>query len=352
MKESMKKILIIRPTAIGDIVMASPMLRTLRNAWPDAHIAWLAEPSVVDLLRPNPLLNEIIQWPKSRCKALAKQGRLIRFALEMKKVADKMRRGRFDLALDAQGLFRSRFLAWLSRAPERIGFQSGEPGEWLMTSVISRGPRNDRMSSEYHYMMEALGLEPGEFRPELRASGEDERRARRKLDSAGVGAAYAVIAPFTTRPWKHWVDRRWGELVGEVEKRFDLPVVLLGGPGDVSRGGEIRALAGSGLRDLTGKTTLGESASVIENASLVMGVDTGLTHMGVAFRRPTVAIFGATCPYLYTSSDNTVVVYNEMHCSPCRRSPTCSAPYPCMESVSVEQALAAVDSLLGKRHAR
>ncbi|MCP4690383.1 MAG: glycosyltransferase family 9 protein [Desulfobacterales bacterium] len=343
----MKRILIIRPTAIGDIVMASPMLRTLRDAWPGAYIAWLAEPSVGDLLREHPLLDEIIYWPKARCKALAKKGRLIQLAREMKKVRDKMRRGRFDLAIDAQGLFRSRFLAWLSKAPERIGFQSGEPGEWLMTNVISRGPKNQRMSSEYRYLMEELGLSPGAFHPEIHAPETDARSARGKLDAMGVGAAYAVISPFTTRPWKHWLDDRWAELADRIERRRGLPVVMLGGPGDVSRGKVIRDLAGTDLYDLTGKTTLGESVSVIEKATLVMGVDTGLTHMGLAFRRPTIAIFGATRPYLYTPGDNTVILYNHLPCSPCRRRPTCAAlPYPCMDSIRVEQALAAVDSLL------
>ncbi len=348
----MKRILIIRPTAIGDIVMASPMIRTLRDAWPGAHIAWLAEPSVGDLLRCNPLLDEIIYWSKSKCKALAKKGRLIQFTLEMKRVADDMRRGRFDLAIDAQGLFRSRFLAWLSRAPARIGFQSSEPGEWLMTQVIPRGPKNRRMSSEYRYLMEVLGLAPGDFRPDLRVGEADEQSARLKLDAMGVGAAYAVICPFTTRPWKHWLDQRWAELSDEIEKQLHLPVVLLGGPGDVARGEEIRADAGSGLHDATGKTTLGESACLIKNADLVMGVDTGLTHMGVAFRRPTIALFGATCPYIYTTSDNTVVLYNEWHCSPCRRRPTCSDLYPCMGSIGVDHVLSAVDSLLAKGKGR
>ncbi len=348
----MKRILIIRPTAIGDIVMASPMIRTIRDGWPGAHIAWLAEPSVSDLLRHNPLLDEIIYWSKAKCKALAKQGRMLRFTLEMKRAADAMRRGRFDLAIDAQGLFRSRFLAWLSRAPERIGFKSGEPGEWLMTKVIPRGPKNQRMSSEYHYLMERLGLAPGDFRPDLRVGEADERSARLKLEDMGVGAAYAVICPFTTRPWKHWLDQRWAALSDEVEERFRLPVVLLGGPGDVSRGGAIRSLARGGLHDATGKTTLGESAAVIGNAALVMGVDTGLTHMGVALRRPTIAIFGATCPYLHTPGDNTVVLYNKQPCSPCRRSPTCSGLYTCMSSIGVEDALSEIDSLLAREETR
>ncbi len=345
MTTPMKRILIIRPTAIGDIVMASPMIRTLRKAWPDGHIAWLAEPSVGDLLRHHPSVDEIIFWPKARCKALAKQGRLIQFTLEMKRVADAMRRGRFDLAIDAQGLFRSRFLAWLSRAPERIGFQSGEPGEWLMTRVIPRGPNNRRMSSEYHYLMEELGLDPGDFRPDLRVGEADERSARRKLDAMGVGAGYAVICPFTTRPWKHWLDQRWAALSDEIETRLHLPVVLLGGPDDVARANLIGALARGDLHDATGETTLGESVGVIKNAALVLGVDTGLTHMGVALRRPTVAIFGATCPYLHTTSDNTAVLYNQWRCSPCRRRPTCSGLYPCMESIDVDQALEAIDSL-------
>jgi len=82
-----------------------------------------------------------------------------------------------------------------------------------------------------------------------------------------------------------------------------------------------------------------QSAAVIKNAALMIGVDTGLTHMGTAFMRPTVALFGSTCPYLITASPATRVLYHPFPCSPCRRSPTCSGEFPCMADITVAEVM-------------
>ena len=107
----MKRILIIRPSAIGDIVMASPMIRVLRNAWPQGHIAWLADTSVRGLLDGHPALDEVIYWSKEDWRRLMKTLRLLRLRSEVVSFARDLRKRRFDIALDGQGLFRSRLLA-------------------------------------------------------------------------------------------------------------------------------------------------------------------------------------------------------------------------------------------------
>ena len=75
----------------------------------------------------------------------------------------------------------------------------------------------------------------------------------------------------------------------------------------------------------------------------MIGVDTGLTHLGTAFKCPTVALFGATCPYLRTPSPKTVVVYNAQACAPCKRKMSCAGRYDCMKAITVEQVLGAVN---------
>ena len=90
-------------------------------------------------------------------------------------------------------------------------------------------------------------------------------------------------------------------------------------------------------------------AALIESARLLVGVDTGLTHMGTAFEIPTVAIFGSTCPYLKTDSPRTAILYKNLECSPCRRHPTCGGAYTCMRLVTVNEVMAEARRLLGKR---
>lgn len=337
----MKRILIIRPSAVGDIVMASPMIRTLRRGFPDARIVWLAEPAMADLLH-HPELDGVIFWDKARWRRLWKKGRLGALLQEIRSLRRKLRSERFDLALDAQGLLRSRALAWLSGAARRVGFDSREPGRFLMTEIIPRGPGAEKMSSEYRHMMTTLGLPIDGFFPELAVKADDADAMADRLRSFGINEKYAVICPFTTRPQKHWFADRWTELAQKVPKRMGLPVVMLGGPNDVPAARSIAKSAGNGLCDMAGQTTLGQSMAALQKAGLIIGVDTGLTHMGTAFGRPTVALFGATRPYLSTERDTTAVIYHPRECSPCRRRPTCSAKFDCMAAISVDEVLTTI----------
>jgi heptosyltransferase I len=342
----MKSVLIIRPSAIGDVVMASPMIRVLRDSYPDAHIAWLAEPSVRELLRHNKKLDEVMIWQKGRWKELFAGRSFLQLKREISRFADELRSRDFDIALDVQGLLRSRWFAWLSRAGQRIGFESKEPGEFLMTKILSRGIHSGMMGSEYRHIMVELGLAPEEFRPDISLSQEDDGAGIEMVKGADISGRYAVFAPFTTRPQKHWFEDRWADLAALIDRRLGLPVVLLGGRGDTERAEEIRLKAPKNLFDFTGKTTLTQGAAIIKNSSLLIGVDTGLTHMGAAFDRPTVALFGATCPYLHTAGKKTRVIYNPIACSPCRRSPVCHGDFTCMKSITVNRVMDEAMNLL------
>ncbi len=338
------RILIIRPSALGDIVMASPLLRALRNAWPEAYIAWLVEPPAAELLRHHPDLDEIILWRKSEWRKLSRNRQYPALLREVRSLATELRTRRFDLALDAVGLLKSRFLARLSGARRRIGFASREPGAFLMTDIISRGPEKRTMSSEYRYMAQALGVDPGDFHPCLTLAAEDETAAR-QIRQARKLERYAVFAPFTTRAQKHWFEERWAELTSRVQSRFGLTPVLLGGPGDKDAALRITE-AGGGSENLVGVTSIGETAALIRSCSLLVGVDTGLTHMGTAFSRPTLALFGATCPYLETPSPHTRVLYDPLPCSPCKRSPSCQGEFSCMRALTVDRVMQAAEELL------
>lgn len=342
----MNSILIIRPSAIGDIVMASPMLRVLRRHYPDAYIAWLVEPPYVDILRHNIRLNETIVWNKKEWRDLLKKRRFFLLWRRISEFSRQLRKRRFDLVIDAQGLLRSRLLAWISCAKDRVGFESKEPGRFLMTKVISRGSHTGLMGSEYAHMMEALGLAPGDFHPEICINSEDETTVRGMLKQQRI-ERYVVLAPFTTRPQKHWITGRWAELAESVMVDFRLPVILLGGKADLKSATFIKETAKGHIFNLAGQTTLGQSAAIIKGALLLIGVDTGLTHMGAAFDTPTIALFGATCPYVYTSGQNTSVIYNRMICSPCRRRPVCNGDFTCMKSIETEQVLDVAKKILG-----
>ncbi len=350
MDKTAQTILIIRTSAMGDIVMASPLIRGLKQRFPKARLLWLVEPAFAKLLQEHPLLDGVILFDKSRWRMLLKQGKLLVLLGEIRELHNHLRQEAVDMVLDVQGLLRTRLLARLSGADERIGLISKEPGQFLMTCMVPKGGDGRRMGSEYCHLLEVLGGQAGGCQPEVYIANADQVGAQEHLTNAGVVVPYAVFAPFTTRPQKHWFDDRWAELACVLGSRLGLRSVLLGGPADTDRAERIVAATEGYAVNMAGGLALMQSAAVLSRAALVIGVDTGLVHMGTAFRRPTLALFGATRPYLETASPLTRVLYHRLPCSPCRRSPSCEGNFDCMQALTVAEVMQAAERICQVRH--
>lgn len=334
------RILIVRTSAIGDIVFASPIAAVLRQAYPDAHIAWLAEPGLGALVAPDPAVDEVLVWPKAEWQRLWREHRFGALWRAVREFRRELSAHRFDLALDLQGLMKSGLVTWLSGATRRVGLGSREGSRWLMTEVVPAGGEVARISSEYRFLAEQLGLPAGAFVPCLHADTGAEARALAVLAEQGLQPGrYAVLAPFTTRPQKHWFEDAWQALAPQLNDALGLVPVILGGPADTAAAARI-AQPASGIVNLVGATRLAEAAALVKHAALVIGVDTGLTHMGIGFERPTVAIFGSTRPYLDTGRANARVIWLGLECSPCRRRPTCGGAFTCLREITPERVMA------------
>ena len=254
--------------------------------------------------------------------------------------------------LDRQGLLRGGLPAWLTGARVRIGLGSREASQWLMTRVVPRGGDPDGIGSEYRFLAEQLGLPLAGFAMALVPGEADRAFARALIEQEGLADGYVVFCPFTTRPQKHWFEDRWSRLAAELQRVQGWRVLMLGGPGDREAGARIQSLVGAdpdpgqGLINLTGRTSLLQAAALIDGSRLVIGVDTGLSHMGIAFGRPSLLLFGSTCPYLKTGRDTARVLYHPRPCSPCKRRPTCQGAFDCMRDLGVAEVLAAARGLL------
>lgn len=365
-----RRILIVRLSAIGDVVFSSPLIEALRRTWPEAHISWLVEPPAAPLLQHNSSLSAVIIWPKSHWQRLFKSWQWWTLLTEMRQFRRHLQAQQFDLVLDIQGLLKSAILASWTKAPRRIGLHSGEPTRWFLSDVLPKNPDNRRIGSEYLGFAQAIGLAVDDFQMHIAL----DEGAKAKREQIGADGPYVVICPFTTRPQKHWLAGHWSNLAAALHAR-GMRVVMLGGPADVAAAeailvpavdsavtngqgsGEVLAssasLAGnlsarpvSAIESLVGETRLLETAAVISGAQLLIGVDTGLTHMGIAFAVPTVALFGSTCPYTDTTRDNARVIYDALDCSPCRRSPTCGGRFECMSGITPARVLEEVSEVL------
>ncbi len=324
--------------------MASPLIGAFKRSMPGSRISWLVEETSKAVLEGNQDLDEVIVWPRNRWRELLHQNRYATFVKEFYRFYKDLRERAFDLAIDAQGLFRSGLWVYLSGAPERVGIGSKEGSRFLMTQVIDRGSASDRISSQYLLLAEALGLGVGDFRMEL-ALTEDAQKYGQRFSST-IDTDYVAFCPFTTRPQKHWLEESWRKLSDLFTQQMEMAVVMLGGPADSQAAERIMPLESSRLVNLTGKTSLQEAAAILDQAALVIGVDTGLTHMGFALGVPTIALFGATRPYLDTGGPQGTVIYHPHECSPCRRSPTCDGDFTCMKAITTDEVIETARGLL------
>jgi heptosyltransferase I len=346
-REAPRGVLVIRLSAIGDLVMASPLAASLKSTWPGARLTWLVEDSCEQVIAGHPAVDRVLVWPRRRWKGLARRGRWLALLREARAFVRELRgAGPYDLALDAQGLAKSGVMALLSGARERVGLGSREGSGLLMTRVVGREGANDRIGSQYLLMAQELGLVTTGFLPHLEVGPRDAASADGVLAGAGVSGPYATLFPFTTRPQKHWLAKRWVEVASHLLARGLTPVIL-GGPGDEEEAELLAASCAKGTVSLAGKTSIKQAAGVIARARLAVGVDTGLTHMGVALATPTVALFLSTRPYLDTGGRPAVILHHPLPCSPCRRRPTCEGRFECQQALTAEEVTAAADRLLG-----
>ncbi len=341
-----QRILIVRLSAIGDVVFSSPLIAALKRRYPCAEISWLVEPPAAPLLQANTKLKEVILWDKNAWKRLWNERKYFALLKAVLAFRRDLRQRRFDMVLDVQGLMKSALLARLTGARQRVGFVAKEKTGWLLTRRLQKREDTTRISSEYRGFAEDIGLPVEPFDMEVALSREDRQLA---ADELAIGP-YAVIAPFTTRPQKHWFDEHWFELAERIDREFGLRILMLGGPGDTAHA--IRLANGSVVKSKVGALSLRASAALISRASLVIGVDTGLTHMGIAFDVPTVALFGSTCPYRDTTRNNARVIYHQLACSPCRRRPTCEGRFDCLREITPDEVMAICRNLPGVKGRR
>lgn len=276
----------IRPSALGDVCRSVPLLVSLRRAYPNAEIDWLVQDSFVDAIRAHPALTSAVPFARGtlgRELRTAKLGTLRAFIKQL-------RSRRYDVVIDAQGLARSGFFAWVTRAPVRVGHADARELGWLMV--------NRRVSSDQTHtvdrmldLLSALDVEPvRDLR--LHCTQEDRATAEQRFGETHP----VVLAPTSRWPAKRWPADRWALLADRLLAQGVGPLAVVGGPGEESQCAALLECARSreGIVDLVGATSVGQLMATIERSRLVIANDSAALHMAVGFDRPLVGLFGPT----------------------------------------------------------
>ncbi len=298
-----RRVLIVKPSAIGDVVHALPVLNLIRRRWPAAHVSWLVTPACAGLLDGHPQLDEVIRFDRRR---FGHAWRSPSSAAALAAFHADLRRRHFDLVIDLQGLFRSGWLGWSTGAGVRVGTSTDREFGWAFaTHVAPVGGRDRHAVDRYLSVADFLGLGggPAEF---VFPTDDADRAAVAPLLPAGPFAAFLPASNWDT---KRWPAERFAELVGPLRDSFGLASVVAGG----TDAGEV-----AGASSVAGRTTLRQLVAVLERASLVVAGDTGPMHVAAALGRPLVTVFGPTDPARtgpYGRAGS--VVRLDLPCSPC-----------------------------------
>jgi lipopolysaccharide heptosyltransferase I len=345
------RILLIKPSSLGDIVHALPVLSGLRQRYPQAEIAWLAGSPYVTLLRAHPALNEVIPFDRRRYGMV---GRDLRVSVHFADFLHKLWSRRFDLAIDLQGLLRSGLLALASGARFRIGFANARELGWLFyTHRIPPGSSDSHAVDKNYRVAEALGFAqlPKDFALHLPPGTEE--RASAILEQAGLAQRpYAVLVPAARWQTKRWPTENFARLADAAAQRLGLAVVLIGAAAEAELCYQVQRRAATGLINLAGKSTLPELVAVVKAAQVVVTNDSGPMHVAAAMDRPVVALFGPTNPTRtgpYSAAAR--VIRKPLPCSPCylRRLSQCPHKHHCLRQIGVEEVFGQIAELVGRQ---
>lgn len=344
------KILIVKLSAIGDVLHTLPALCALRRHWPRARIDWVVEAAAADLLRGHPDLDRlIVSRRRAWFRGLGDRGRRQAAVDGMRRFVAALRRTRYDLVLDFQALLKSALVVALARGRSRVGFDRGLAHMEHSYHVLDR--RIAPPSMEVHaldrnlVMIRALGVPVRRVEYRLTPGPPAERAVDRLLEGLDRRRGPLVaVNPVAQWPTKLWPEERFAALADRLGARYDAQVVFTGGPGDRGVVGRIAAAMGRPAHDLVGRTSLRELAALYRRARCVISTDTGPMHLAAAVGTPTVALFGPTAPWRTgPHGPGHQVLRAPAPCAPCfkRRCPSGG----CMDRIPVDRVMDAVARL-------
>ena len=332
--DEVRRLLLIKPSSLGDIVHALPTLAALKSLYPRAAVSWVVKRQWAGLVERAQGVDEVI----------AVAGGLRGWLSQVPRI----RAARFDLVVDLQGLFRSGALAWLSGCSRRVGLASGREGSpWLYTErvPVPAGPLH--AVDRYLLVAAALGaprMESPVFR--FRDRPEDEHAVEQLLRQQGVPRDRPWLAMNVSARWltKRWPAAHFAEAADALMRDGLGPVVFIGGPAERPESEGVRAMMRTTAVDLTGQTAVGLLPTLLRQAAVLITNDSGPMHIAASVGTPVVALFGPTDP-LRTGpyGHGHSILTHDVECRPClSRQCRHSVFMACLSGIAPEQVVRAV----------
>lgn len=349
------KVLLVRLRLIGDVIFTTPLIRALRRRYPDARLTYVVEPAAAPVIRDNPHLDEIVVVPFRRGL-----GRLV----DDVRIGWRLRRERFDVAVDLHGGPRSAWLTWASGAPTRIGYTI-RGRSWMYTHVVPRAPDlTPRHSVRNQWdLLQPLGLaacDPSRDAVEMAEDASAAARVGERLRSIGIGPDNPVVVIHVSagNPFRRWPAESFEALAVRLARRDPTRrVVLSSGPSDWPAAQRIAENARAQLGPLAsampniGEFSIAELRALVARAAVYIGGDSGPAHVAATTTTPIVLLLGPTLPARsHPWRDprwlSETVDVGPLPCRPCHQRTCEPGDFRCLQRITPDQVVAAAERAL------
>lgn len=330
----MERILLIRLSSLGDIVLTTPAIRAVRSHYPNAYIAMLVAQQSADVLLENPHLNEIIQFNR-----LAKD----KDTREMFRILRILRQRQFTLTLDLQRKFRTELLMYLSGASERVG-------KGRLCTIRVPDPIEKHATERYFDVLHAAGIPAEDRQLKIHLSDAERTKATVTLENIGIKETQLKVGLFPGAGWKlrEWMPERFASIGDKLVQDYDAQVIVFGGPNEVKLVDNVCELMQEHVFHFAGILGIRELTACIEKCNLFLTNDTGPMHIASAVRTPTVALFGPGNHIRFQPlGERDMTIRHDVPCNPCKQFTDRCKNNICMKKITVDEVWTTICRILG-----
>jgi heptosyltransferase-2 len=338
-----KKILVARLDRLGDVVLSTPALKALRDAYPDSRISLMVRPYVKDIVKGNPYINEVILYDKS-----GPLGGLKR-TLD---VIRKLRSDRFDLAVILHPTVRTHWVTFLAGIPKRLGFDR-KMGVLLTDRVPDKKHLGLKHEIDYTLgLLKFIDVNSRDRKMHIPLDRESQEKISGIFAASGISDTDKVITinPAASCPSKRWPCERFAQVADRLARDHGTKIVVIAGPEDEAIGHRTASLIKSGCIDMSGGTSVADVASVLKRSSLFISNDSGPVHIACAVGTPVIAIFGRSDRGLSPrrwgpSNKSDIALHKDIGCIECLAH-NCLLGFRCLDSITVDDVVKSAKELL------
>lgn len=342
---TLMNILIIKLSAIGDVIHTLPSLAALRKLYPGAHITWAIEEASSDIIIDHPDIDCVIVSRRKQWTDDLKQGRINAPLREMRSFIKAVRARPYDLVIDFHGLLKSAAVVLISSGRRKLGYDSMQELSCLFLNEKIPEDMTKHAVDRYLDFLRHLGAEVREPEFLIPIRKENRNRIERLLQKNGIdkNERFVTVNPVALWKTKLWEDEKFARLCDRITGDLHISVILTGSSGEEPA--RIQSLMKTSAVNLGGKTTLRDLAYLYQLSSLLITTDSGPMHLAAAVGTPVVALFGPTDPNRTgPCGKGHRIIRKDLPCSPCFLKKCDTAQ--CMRDITVLEVFASVEEKL------